>query len=138
MAKKSSLDHTLELLSTFLKQLIQTFLNLHFTADLHFSTVLTLPKKNSLIRCSNGLNIQLETTCQHILCSISNNGWIFNQKYWKHSNQLVIDPTTTNVLPSPPHKRHPFSNPLLVLSVMCSTLSTNTLNTHPHLSTKKF
>ena len=37
--------NTLVSLSTFLKQLIQTFHNLHFTADLHSSTVLTLAKE---------------------------------------------------------------------------------------------
>ena len=42
--KMSSLNHTLVSFSTFLKQLIQTFHNLHFTADLHSSTVLTLAK----------------------------------------------------------------------------------------------
>ena len=43
--KMSSLNHTLVSFSTFLKQLIQTFHNLHFTADLHSSTVLTLAKE---------------------------------------------------------------------------------------------
>ena len=43
--KKSSLNHTLVSFSTFLKQLIQTFHILHFTADLHSSTVLTLAKE---------------------------------------------------------------------------------------------
>ena len=41
----SSLNHTLVSFSTFLKQLIQIFHNLHFTADLHSSTVLTLAKE---------------------------------------------------------------------------------------------
>ena len=43
--KMSSLNHTLVSFSTFLKQLIQTFHNLHFNADLHSSTVLTLAKE---------------------------------------------------------------------------------------------
>ena len=43
--KMSSLNHTLVSFSTFLKQLIQTFHNLHFTADLHSSTVLALAKE---------------------------------------------------------------------------------------------
>ena len=43
--KMSSLNHTLVSFSTFLKQLIQTFHNLHFTAHLHSSTVLTLAKE---------------------------------------------------------------------------------------------
>ena len=43
--KMSSLNHTLVSFSKFLKQLIQTFHNLHFTANLHSSTVLTLAKE---------------------------------------------------------------------------------------------
>ena len=43
--KMSSLNHTLVFFSTFLKQLIETFHNLHFTADLHCSTLLTLAKE---------------------------------------------------------------------------------------------
>ena len=43
--KMSSLNHTLLSFSTFLKQLMQTFHNLHFIADMHSSTVLTLAKE---------------------------------------------------------------------------------------------
>ena len=133
----SSLDKTLVSFSTFLKQLIQTFHNLHFTADPHSSNVLTLAKENShTICCSTGLSIQLETTHQHLLCSISNNGWISKQKYWINSNRLLIDPTTTNVCPAPPHKRHRNSNPLLAQIVLRRTLSTNAPSLHPLPLTK--
>ena len=43
--KMSWLSHTLVSFSAFLKQLIQTFHNHHFTADLHSSTVQTLAKE---------------------------------------------------------------------------------------------
>ena len=43
--KISSRNHTLVSFSPYPKQLIQTYHNLHFTADLHFSTVLTLAKE---------------------------------------------------------------------------------------------
>ena len=39
-------NHNLVSFYTILKQLIQTFYNLHFTADPHSSTVLTLAKEN--------------------------------------------------------------------------------------------
>ena len=132
--KISPLNHTLVSFSTFLKQLIQTFHNLNFTADLHSSTVLRLAKEKLVAHhlLLHGLNILLEITCQHLICSISNNGWRLKQNYWKHSKQLVIDPTTTNFIPTPPsHKRHPNSNPLLALSVLRRTLSTNDPRTQP-------
>ena len=76
--------HTLVSFFTFLKQLVQTFINLQFTADLQSSTVLTIAKQKLPHNLpSNGQNTLSRTTSTHQLCFIFSNGWRFKPKFLK-------------------------------------------------------
>ena len=80
--------HTLVSFFTFLKQLVQTFINLRFTADLQSSTVLTIAKEklphNLLLKWTEHTS---KTTSFHRLCLIFSNGWRFKPEFLKLLNR---------------------------------------------------
>ena len=86
--------HTLVSFFIFLKQLVQTFINLRFTADLNHQQYSLLLKRNfRIISFSNGQNTPSKTTSFQRLCFIFSNGWRFKPEVSKLLNRTSLDQT---------------------------------------------